>query len=273
MLAVSLAGVSGSTLLVVATTAVDAIWLVPYMSPSLPLLTRITHGVLFVATFECLVAGSVGVAVGMRWAVEANEFGEGDAQSITGEGKRKRDIVLGSIAAAICWVVAIALYLRKVLKRRRRAEAMAMLHRATTQRVKNTTYYGTVDDCPECHAMGWNAPLDEEDEDEEEKDKNPAEEEDMVSRRPSPFTVVSLTALGSLDEVSYFPSLVLGSVFSPLDLCLGTLVASCIILLAISLLLSTCGPLLHWLDRIPLYGIVAAFALVLTVSVVLEDPK
>ena len=99
----------------------------------------------------------------------------------------------------------------------------------------------------------------------------------MVSRRPSPFTVVSLTALGSLDEVSYFPSLVLGSVFSPLDLCLGTLVASCIILLAISLLLSTCGPLLHWLDRIPLYGIVAAFALVLTVSVVLdvesEDPR
>ena len=91
-----------------------------------------------------------------------------------------------------------------------------------------------------------------------------------VPGRPSPWTVISLTTLGALDEVSYFPSLLLGKFFTPLDLCIGTFIAACLILVVVTLFLSQCKPVLDWLDRIPLYGIVLVFALALTTGVILD---
>lgn len=58
--------------------------------------------------------------------------------------------------------------------------------------------------------------------------------------------------------------------FTPLDLCLGTLLASCIVLLVVNLFLSQCKPILDFLDRIPLWVIVGGFATVLTVGVLVD---
>jgi hypothetical protein len=80
-----------------------------------------------------------------------------------------------------------------------------------------------------------------------------------------PWTVVSLTTLGFLDEISYFPALILGHIFSVWELVLGTFLAG-ILMLAIQVFLaSQCQPLMDFLDqRVPLYGIIAVFATILT---------
>ena len=225
--------------MVAATTADDAIWLVPYTAPQLPTCTRIIHGILFVATLEVLACSCVIIASTLQWIVGEDE-----------------EIVLGAIGAGICWVIALVLYIRKWLKRRRRSMAQSELERRTTQQTKNTEY-GSTDHHPEEENII--DPSDDED-----------EEDDKVSSTPSPWTVISFTTLGALDEVSYFPTLLLGKIFTPLDLCLGTFFAACIILFIVVFFLHQCQPLLDWLDRIPLYGIVTMFALVLTASVIYD---
>ena len=101
-------------------------------------------------------------------------------------------------------------------------------------------------------------------------EKDSEDESDVISNKPSPWAVISFTTLGALDEVSYFPTLLLGKMFTPLDLCLGTLLASCIVLLVVNLFLSQCKPILDFLDRIPLWVIVGGFATVLTVGVLVD---
>lgn len=85
-----------------------------------------------------------------------------------------------------------------------------------------------------------------------------------VSATPSVWMIMSLTTLGALDEISYFPALLVGNVFSPSELCIGTLLASGIILVIVLMFLSKFKPLVDFLDSIPLYGIVGIFAVILT---------
>ncbi len=244
----------GATLMVAATTADDAIWLVPYTSPSLPSYTRIIHASLFVFTLELLACCCVAVASGLQWTVVATHD-TGDNESLLDE-KRDEAILLGSIGAGICYVIALVLYIRKCLKRRRHAKTH-----------KTRSKYGSIVDSEEkiCLSIGDSKQCHVHAESEAH-----LVHEDRVSSQPSPWTVISLTILGALDEVSYFPSLLLGNVFTPLELCLGTFFAACIILIAVTLFLSRCKPILDWLDRIPLYGIVLAFALVLTAGIIAD---
>lgn len=239
-------GIVAATLMVAATTADDAIWLVPYTSPSLPACTRLVHGALFVSTLELLVCCCVVIATWLQWAVASTQ--------LPFEGKWDEEAILGSIGAGVCYTIALLLYVRKWW--RRWTEGRIPLHRAT-KKISNT--YGAIDesDRDECKSLQG----DENDEDDGEA---------TVPSRPSPWTVISLTTLGALDEVSYFPSLLLGKFFTPLDLCLGAFFAACLILVVVTLFLSQCKPVLEWLDRIPLYGIVLAFALALTTGVILD---
>ena len=246
MPALSLAKLIGATVTVTLTTADDAIWLVPYTAPYLPLPTRIIHGLLFVVTLELLVCGCVAVSSLFQWAVNTKK-----ASSDT--NWPNNEIILGSIGAAICWAIAIFLFVKKCLKKRRRAaqkeweslnKSEKELHRAATQKVSNQ--YGSIENAEE------------------------EEDEHCVSSSPSPWAVISFTTLGALDEVSYFPSLLLGGVFTPFDLCLGTFLAACIVLVVVTVFLARCKPVLDFLDRIPLYGIVAVFATVLTGGVMFD---
>lgn len=243
IMATSLAGVVAATLMVAATTADDAIWLVPYTSPSLGC-TRFIHGALFLATLEVLVCISVAVASGLQWAVS--------------DGKNE-EILLGSIGAGFCWIIAIALYIKKWLKRRRRAAAQSQFQQQSTHKIDN---YGAIERLEDdaCELL----------QDTEQSLSCEADSDDNDDDRIqlSPWAVVSFTFLGALDEISYFPSLVLGGLFTPLDLCLGTFFASCIVLIVVTLFLSRCKPLLDWLDDIPLHNIVGTFAIVLTAGVV-----
>lgn len=252
----------GATLTVAATTADDAIWLVPYTSPSLPSCTRIIHAALFVSTLELLACCCVAVASGLQWVVVTTDDGEDNESSM--EGKGDEEIVLGSIGAGICYVIALVLYFRKCLKRRSQTASLDASHRAMTHRSHDK--YGSVDNSG-AHGLSGD--------DSEQSRVLPESEqyladEDRVPSQSSPWAVITFTTLGALDEVSYFPSLLLGKIFTPLELCLGTFFAACIILIGLTLFLSRCKPVLNWLNRIPLYGIVLTFALVLTSGIIVD---
>lgn len=249
----------GATLMVVATTADDAIWLVRYTSPSLPSCTRAIHAALFVITLELLTGCCVAFASGVQWAVITTD-GDDDDESIL-KGKWDEEMILGSIGAGICYFIAVVLYIRTWFKRRRRAASQNALRQANGQ--NTNAKYGSVDDfggrncdSEQSHVMV-------------EIHQDPSNE-DRVPSHPSPWAVISFTTLGALDEMSYFPTLLLGKIFTPLDLCLGTFFAACIILIGLTVFLSCCKPVLDLLDQIPLYGIVLAFALVLTFDVILD---
>ena len=249
----------GATLMVVATTADDAIWLVRYTAPSLPSCTRVIHAALFVITLELLTGCCVAVASGVQRAVITTD-GINDDESIR-EGKWDEELVLGSIGAGICYVIALVLYIRKWLKRRRRAASQDALRQADGQ--NTNAKYRSVDD------FGGHSGDSEQSHVLVEIRQEPSDE-DRVPSHPSPWAVISFTTLGALDEVSYFPSLLLGKIFTPLELCLGTFFAACIILIGLTLFLSRCKPVLNWLNRIPLYGIVLTFALVLTSGIIVD---
>jgi hypothetical protein len=244
MVALSLAKLAGATVTVTLTTADDAIWLVPYTAPYLPLSTRIIHGFLFILTLEVLACGCVAISSLFQWAVASKKTSSSSDVKWPDE-----EIILGSIGAGLCWVIAIVLFVRKYLKKLRRTTEQGLhlsekeLHRAVTQKVSNQ--YGSI-------------PSDDD------------IDENQVSSRPSPWAVISFTTLGALDEVSYFPSLLLGGVFTPYDLCLGTFLAACIVLVLVTVFLAQCKPLLDFLDRIPLYGIVSTFAAALTLGVIFD---
>jgi hypothetical protein len=121
-------------------------------------------------------------------------------------------------------------------------------HRTTTGSTGSTTEYGSL---PVTEPEG-------------------AEDVDDSSY-PKPMLVVSLTFLGFLDELAYFPSLILGRIFSIPELCLGSLLAGLIMLAIVTIALVPFQPCIAWLDQhIKLYMVVATFAIVLTVRTVLE---
>lgn len=165
------------------------------------------------------------------------------AQAVYSVLGTREDWIFGGVGAILCWTIAVILYVKKMLKKRRRHQQQ---EGATTHQPSSKGQYGAVA-----------VTVDKED-----------EEEPSISF--SPWTVASLTFLGALDEISYFPALLVGGVFSSWQLCLGTLLAACLILIIITMFLSQCKPLIEWLDTIPLYGIVGAFAIVLSGGVVVD---
>jgi hypothetical protein len=166
----------GATLTVALTTADDAVWLVPYVvSNQLPIQLRVIHAVLFVGTLETMVLLCVLTAETIRSVVT-------------------NDYILGALAATLCWGIALFLYIKKILKKRRRE-----IQQANAPLINNNS---SLDDGSSYGSVPSHAP---------DSDDNNVGEGGAVSL--SPWTVVSLTFLGALDEVSYFPSLLLGKVF------------------------------------------------------------
>jgi len=87
---------------------------------------------------------------------------------------------------------------------------------------------------------------------------------------PSPRTILCLTMLGALDEVSYFPALLVGGVFTDSELACGTVLASAVVLTLITTCLAKSKPILNCMDAVPLYAVVGLFACILTAGAVLD---
>jgi hypothetical protein len=215
------------------------------------------------------------------------------AMNITQQQQEQHDesIIMGILGAGLCWIIAAVLFIKKLCKKRRRRlqqEAEAAI-RIAMDEVVNPNYqpiepqqqqlhpdlipYGAVDNLNKSNVIGEQLSGGNHDDHHDGNDKRDHNDEDdhdhqtIPSSHPSFWTVISLTTLGALDEMSYFPALVVGQVVSPLDLCLGTLLAACVIVVMVTCFLQPITPLMTWLDRIPLHGIVTMFATVLTLNV------
>ena len=84
--------------------------------------------------------------------------------------------------------------------------------------------------------------------------------------RFAPLTVGFLSLMGILDEVAYFPTLLLGHTFTVGELSMGALLASATVLVMVGLFLAQCKPLVDLFDRVPLYAVVALYATIMTIS-------
>ena len=84
----------------------------------------------------------------------------------------------------------------------------------------------------------------------------------------SPKGVLFLALVGALDELCYFPALLISGDFTPLDLSLAALLACSLVLLIITVFLSRCRRMLEWMDKVPMSAVVGVYAVSLTVQAV-----
>ncbi len=279
------AGILAVTLLVAATTIDDAIWLIPYCtSPHLPFLTKAIHALTFVGTLELMaIFCSVTAFLFQGWIIKEKKKNDIDIDA---------QFILGLAGAILCWVLAIGLFVKKMNKRRRKAEAMLRKEKELVLEVEN----GNVDvdadaDATETPASEETPLVEKSDGDDgnngEDSGNNANDDDDAsasssststsgggneserdIPTTPSIKMVISLTMLGALDEISYFPALLVGNVFTPTQLCIGTCLASILILIIVSFFLTKFQPLVDFLDSIPLYAIVGIFAIILTLGLI-----
>ena len=235
----SLTGLAEATLTILLTTLEDCVWLVPLVAQASSPQIAFVHGAIFVATFVGLSIAICAAAVLLQ---------EGLAQQVS-----SADLILEGAGAILCWSLAAFFYYKAWSKRKRkqRQREQEELRHADTE-------YGAVEATPEMEGLvsqvGHGGAL---------ETTEPAATDSIQAWR-----IISLTVAGSLDEISYFPGLVAGGIFTPTELCLGTLLASLIILALVDLLVRRCKRCLHILDQIPLYAVIGFFAVVLTLEVV-----
>ena len=246
-----------TTCTVMLTTVDDAVWLVPHVaSRRLSLLVRFLHGALFLTTLSGLsilswaIAGLAQVAA-YQWTLSGES---------TDDPERTTERLLSVLGAGLCWLIAVVLFARKWLKQRRRQQASQ--GRRADGDVQDLLCQQSLTTEPQHHSSyGSNVP---------QQQSEVSEQHGSEEGTFSPLNVIALTTLGALDELSYFPTLLMGHIVSPLELCGGTLLAAFLILLIVTCCLAHFQPLVDFLDRIPLYGIVALFAILLTVRAIVE---
>lgn len=165
------------------------------------------------------------------------------------------------IAAIITWIIAFYFYCKARCKRNKRLKKGGAL---LDDNVKN--YQSFDDNVRDEHRENDNTSFCSSSSDSSVN----YEELNIGNDVARPITVCSLTFLGGLDELTYFPSLLIGKTFTPLELSLGAMIACVLIIIMISSILSTCRPILNWMDSIPLYYIIGLLAIFLSADTVLD---
>jgi len=235
-------GLFGAIMLVTVTTIDDAIWLVPYcVSPQLSLVTKVMHATIFVATIEFLVTLCVLLSLTITKGIQVEQ----------------EEIIFGSIGAFLCWIVMFALIIKRILKnRKKRANASIIATNANTETEEDVLLF---DNHRVTNGETESSTL-----------LSVIPEREVSNKQLDPCMIISLTTFGALDEISYFPALLIGNIFTPFQLCLGTFIAAILVLIIVVFFLAKFKPLVDCLDRVPLYCIVGVFAVVLTVRVLLD---
>ena len=273
-------GLFAATITVLVTTLDDSVWLISFVGTgSVPMKARIIHAITFACTLLSLSILCCLLAVGIK----AGFF----IATIT-QDPEILEIKLEALAVLICWLLAFGFCIRKVCRKRYR-----MLHGETTTTTTTTNIrtqnnsnnranYGSLADSSDDDDDGNNNKKDtvgNPQDDEENGGSDSSNDDDETNWRQiptsaQPYTVITLTAIGFLDEISYFPAVILGNIFDIYQLCLGTLFAAIIMLCIQAFLANQCSPLVKCLDdHVPLYGIIGIFAIVLTIHLILDTVK
>jgi cadmium resistance protein CadD (predicted permease) len=266
----SIQGVVGATTLVLATTLDDCVWLIPFVvvlvsqSPPHQLLLARLHAFTFVVTLVTLTTLiCIGTnIIGMMWIpalLSTNNEKVVDKSN-------KFDVILGGIGAALCWVIAAYFICKRWRKKQQRQQKqdqqLPILSSIGDDNVHNMTIAE-----PQREKNDYKS-ISQIGSDQGEDHTSTSLDE---SSSPKIYMVISLTLLGFSDEVAYFPSLLLGHVFSEVELIVGTFLSGCIMIAIVTLALAPCRPIIEWLDiHIKLWMVVTAFAVLLTIQVMVD---
>jgi len=262
---ISLKGILEASATVLVTTLEDCVWLIPFVARAPNSRIALAHASVFILTFFGCAAIASLLAVFMS--------------TLIGPSSR---IILEIVGAVLCWCLSAFFLYRSCVKRIRKQQQLEHHEQdgeesqsLFTQNEKNP--YEAITS-PLEHGEGVAILYSDEGIN---SDDTAIPSESIVSNSSvchekqdsgtmQPWVIVSLTILGSLDEVSYFPALIVGQIFTIAELITATLIASLLILLLVDVLKQRCGNLLLVLDQIPLYGVIAAFAAFLTVELFID---
>ena len=254
-------GVVGAASLVLVTTLDDCVWLVPFVAAAPTPAIATVHGVMFLGTLVGL-ATLLGVGT---WIASVLLLAPA-AGTAAGEEEEADTIWLSVAGAVLCWILAGHLIYKKWQKQKRK---QLQREREREAQITNNTAL-TSEHTPLSTTNNKNKTGDTRLSMDEHEDDAGGDQRTRPAT-PKPFVVMSLTCLGFLDELAYFPSMVLGGIFSAMELCLGTLVAGMIMLGIVTICLAPCQPLIQWLDRhVKLYAVVTIFAIILTIEVIVD---
>uniref|UniRef100_A0A7S3V291 GDT1 family protein n=1 Tax=Aplanochytrium stocchinoi TaxID=215587 RepID=A0A7S3V291_9STRA len=274
--------------LVFATMGDDALYLVVYLTSSrFSRRLRLWNGFIFCAVLQSTVWLSYGAVLLFGKTLSTSDI----------EPTKKR---LASIAAGIGWLLSFFLFLKwcrkRIRKRIRSHDAYAAAFnpveavstdidtRACLKR--NGDYYKTVHSDPDAlnisnanygtlngdSELGANTVKANESTDLERNGgiilKRHEGENEPENFFEVTSTVLVLAILGALDELCYFPSLLMSETFDVIELSLGALLASIAMVSVLTFALPRVQPLLQFLDSIPLFIIVCTMSIVMTIDAV-----
>jgi hypothetical protein len=246
---VSWSGVAEATLTILVTSLEDCVWLVPLIARPSNRTVAWTNGAAFViaSTGMSLLTCLLAVLLDAQFGTGTNLLG------------------LQMLGAALCWILAAFYFYKSRRKRQGRL--------STTMNYDESLFTNEYETCPvhELHDLTNTSttalPIVERTLDND--DNNDDETRDTRQHDTAqPWMILSFTILGGLDEVAYFPALILGKVFTWAELVLASLLTSLIVLLCVDVLVKRCNVCLRVLDRIPLYAVVAMYAFLLTVEII-----
>ena len=240
------------------TTVDDLLWLIPYVSNhAASKWVKIVHSLSFILTLQLVCLGCSVLAYTTRSLV-VNEH------------------MVEWIGAGLAWLMAIFFYVKKMLKRRRKKAEKALMSieseaqeccQIASDASKNINHnYSSIVQEEIISNPVDDALLQKNDAPESKDGKHLG---DLITAQP--LQVAALTFVGALDEISYFPAILLSKTFTVIDLHVAALIACLAVLLVVQLLLVTCMPAIEWLDKnIQLYGVIAIFATLLTIEAIFD---
>jgi len=253
----SLPKLISATLTVLTTALADCIWLVPFVAHAAQQERydiAVVHAAIYVFTLSGLAT-----ALCVTEALVAHIISESPFFS--------NDLYMQIMGAVLCWTLACYLWIRSIRKQRQPQDREQQRLQEQLVGQENGDAHDTLEETEtdlENSSLSPNFSSLDIDRDGDDVESETGE------RTFQPWLVMSMTGLGSLDEMMYFPTLLLAHTYTWLELSLGTLLASCIVSLVVLCFLRPCRPLMQLLEQIPLYGIVTCFACLLTLEVILE---
>jgi cadmium resistance protein CadD (predicted permease) len=290
---ITMKGIVGATSTIFLTTLEDAIWLVPFCFYASTSTIRIIHSFLFVGTFTALSTSICLITIGLRYYSTYTIMSKTSSSSSSSNHMTETISFYSSIIGAMfCWLLAFYFYWKSLMKRKRKQklqEQQRQLQQEEQQQVETerrpllssssllspTPVDGTFHDTIETTTISMEngqSPMTISTEKTQpanaERDAN-IDENDHGNQIITihAWTVITLTMIGALDEVSYFPSLLLGNILTSYEIIIGTFLASLLELSVVFFFLSSCQPILHVLDQIPIYYVIFFFAIVLSCEV------
>ena len=227
---------------------VDSIWLASFVAQAPSRKVAVQHGCIYCVSFVSLTSTVSLITYGMREGLSSTSS---STMTIL-----KNDDLWEVLGAVLCWSLAGLLYYKSWLKKAKKQQNNPIQSDVVME--KDAEVYVEMvaksEDGKEEEGEVFDSLIVD----------SPTDDEVVEHQGAQPYMVVSLTIAGSLDEVSYYPALILGNVFSVAELIIGTVLSALTLLLFVSVFLTQCRPALDLINRIPLYVVVTLFSIFIT---------